>query len=29
MDFELDDLETLNDSDLADLEAIDEMELES
>ena len=29
MDFELDDLETLSDSDLADLEAIDEMELES
>ena len=29
MDFELDDLETLSDSDLADLEAIDEMGLES
>ena len=29
MDFELDDLETLSDSDLADLEAIDEIELES
>ncbi len=29
MDFELDDLETLSDSDLADLAAIDEMELES
>ncbi len=29
MDFELEDLETLSDSDLADLEAIDEMELES
>ena len=29
MDFELDDLETLSDSDLADFEAIDEMELES
>ena len=29
MDFELDDLETLSDPDLADLEAIDEMELES
>ncbi len=29
MDFELDDLETLSDSDLADLEAVDEMELES
>ncbi len=29
MDFELDDLETLSDSDLADLEAIDVMELES
>ena len=29
MDFELDDLETLSNSDLADLEAIEEMELES
>ena len=29
MDFEIDDLETLSASDLADLEAIDEMELES
>ena len=26
MDFQLDDLETLSDSDLADLEAIDEMD---